>query len=276
MRDAHDRLHSILHRAGVDTSSLSALCETPEDVIYGLSVHGSQAIALWKRLREIVTSTDHWPVLVGKDEDVGMLREEVQESYHETLKEILQAANAIEPSNWFIRKQRDVIDEVLEFGGDIYKGAPQGESTEIRDEYRGILRGPWPRQCEPSHDFIIPLDVLTHEPHAKVYIALIPTSVCWQVPGHLRFGSFNECPSPVEHAALMKFWLEQFGAEVVGITYDTVEMMVRRPPTDKIGALRLAKQQYLYCSDIVDQGTGTLEALAATLLGASAWFFWWD
>jgi Domain of unknown function (DUF4253) len=41
-------------------------------------------------------------------------------------------------------------------------------------------------------------------------------------------------------------------------------------------ALDLAREQYIYCSDIVSQGTGTLEALAAGLLGGTAWFFWWD
>ncbi|WP_414650247.1 DUF4253 domain-containing protein, partial [Duganella sp.] len=34
--------------------------------------------------------------------------------------------------------------------------------------------------------------------------------------------------------------------------------------------------QYLYCADIVDQGTESIEALAATLLNARVWYFWWD
>jgi len=92
----------------------------------------------------------------------------------------------------------------------------------------------------------------------------------------LRFGGWNECPSPEVHVALMRLWQERFGAEVVGITRDVVEMRVERPPTNKVDALRLAKQQYLYCQDIVDQGTQTLESLAAVLLGGTSWFFWWD
>ena len=35
-------------------------------------------------------------------------------------------------------------------------------------------------------------------------------------------------------------------------------------------------EQFAYCPDIVDQGAGTLEALAAVLVNASVWFFWWD
>ncbi len=31
-----------------------------------------------------------------------------------------------------------------------------------------------------------------------------------------------------------------------------------------------------YCPDIVDQGVGTLDALATVLVSGSVWFFWWD
>jgi hypothetical protein len=38
----------------------------------------------------------------------------------------------------------------------------------------------------------------------------------------------------------------------------------------------LARDQYLYCEDNVEQWTRTLEALAARLLRGEAWYFWWD
>jgi hypothetical protein len=41
-------------------------------------------------------------------------------------------------------------------------------------------------------------------------------------------------------------------------------------------ALDLAREQYLYCADIVDQGTGSLSLLAANLMVDPWWFFWWD
>lgn len=33
---------------------------------------------------------------------------------------------------------------------------------------------------------------------------------------------------------------------------------------------------YALCADIVDQGTESIEALAAQLLVSNSWFFWWD
>jgi hypothetical protein len=41
-------------------------------------------------------------------------------------------------------------------------------------------------------------------------------------------------------------------------------------------AMALAQEHYELCSDIVLQGPGTLEPLAATLMASDWWFFWWD
>jgi hypothetical protein len=37
-----------------------------------------------------------------------------------------------------------------------------------------------------------------------------------------------------------------------------------------------ALEQYAYCPDLVDQGTKSLAALAATLQDAGVWYAWWD
>jgi len=38
----------------------------------------------------------------------------------------------------------------------------------------------------------------------------------------------------------------------------------------------LAREQYAYCNDLVDQGTESVAALAAGLLDGTVWYFWWD
>jgi hypothetical protein len=35
-------------------------------------------------------------------------------------------------------------------------------------------------------------------------------------------------------------------------------------------------EMYYFCPDVVDQGTGSVKALAESILGANVWFFWWD
>ena len=57
---------------------------------------------------------------------------------------------------------------------------------------------------------------------------------------------------------------------------DIIEMSVAHPPRTRESALIVAREQYVYCSDIVDQGVGTISNLAATLLNGRIWYFWWD
>lgn len=57
---------------------------------------------------------------------------------------------------------------------------------------------------------------------------------------------------------------------------DVLEMRVTRPPQNDEDALALAREQYLFCFDIVDQGVMTIDNLRQSLLGSELWYFWWD
>jgi Domain of unknown function (DUF4253) len=83
-------------------------------------------------------------------------------------------------------------------------------------------------------------------------------------------------PPPNIHASILKYWYELYGAEIIVIDDDTIELLVESPPQTREEALRLAEYQYAYCDDIVLQGVGSLEALAATILNGQIWFFSWD
>ena len=95
------------------------------------------------------------------------------------------------------------------------------------------------------------------------------------MPG-LGYGGWNDCPNPHEHVALHRSWYERYGAEMATYSGDVVELYVRRPLTDPDEAMRVAREQYVYCTDIVDQGCGTMQVLADSILGATFWYFWWD
>ncbi|HEV2947682.1 MAG TPA: DUF4253 domain-containing protein [Gemmataceae bacterium] len=262
------QLQKTLKATGIDATSLGVLCQTPEERLYGLTVRGSEAISVWTALRENLHRIDHWPILVGQDEDTNNLRERVRSR----LSVNLQSADAIDPEDWFEQRHQQFIEEIEEFG---YREKNSSSEDEGKLFY-GIPRGPWPEGKPANPEFRIPLSLVKGKPLPKVHLVFVPTLVSWHVPAHLRFGGWNECPSDEEHAAIMKYWHEHFGAEVVGITNDVVEMLVKRPPSTKNEALALAREQYLYCQDIVEQGTETLEALAWTLLGGRVWYFWWD
>lgn len=136
------------------------------------------------------------------------------------------------------------------------------------------LRGDWPPDAAPYHRFTI-LDA-PRFPAYPIYLALIPTRLSWQAPAFLMYGGWHSGLDPEHHVALAKRWHDRYGAELVAVMPDTVEMRAMRPPRTRADALRLAWEHYTYCVDVVIQGTQTIDALAAGLLNGRSWFFWWD
>jgi len=60
------------------------------------------------------------------------------------------------------------------------------------------------------------------------------------------------------------------------MSFDTINLQVANRPKTREEALALARDQYVYCPDIVDQGVETYNALAADLVANYWWYFWWD
>jgi hypothetical protein len=148
-------------------------------------------------------------------------------------------------------------------------------NEEVGDsDYYEDISGEWPEDASPYATFSIPRESATREPIPHSPIALVPTTPGWQVPAFLRFRA--GFASPAVHVAMAKRWSEPYGAEIVGMLPDTLELQVGRPQETREAALALAREQYVYYNDIVIQGTDTLQALAAGLLLGTAWFFWWD
>jgi hypothetical protein len=274
-----EKLAAALRKGLVDASSLTAF-EVEDSRIDYLIVHGKDAIATWNRLRKLVPETACWPVLLGADEELEFLAEELEDAEDQTPALILRKARRVNVSALFADWQKNAVKNAQngldEFEGDAEAQAHFQAMLDAPPLFQGIPRGPWPAGRWARSDFTIPYDVLTKEPHPRVHIALVPTLHGWEAPAFLKFGSWNACPHPQHHVAILKDWHTRYGAEVVGITHDIVEMLVARPPRNREQALLLAREQYLYCEDIVDQGTRTLDALAATLRGGKSWYFWWD
>jgi hypothetical protein len=137
-------------------------------------------------------------------------------------------------------------------------------------------RGPWPRPDWPRFRFRTPYDPDTDEHLPEVFVGLVPTKISWQVPIYLNFGGFNDCPDPWTIASILRYWQQVYGAELACLTNSVLEARVFQPPETREAALALAREQFLFARDIVEQGTGTVDGLAAELLDNENWFFWWD
>lgn len=106
-------------------------------------------------------------------------------------------------------------------------------------------------------------------------LAEIPVKHPWEVFAWLPFGGWNECPDTVGQMEMAKYWFTRHGAVPAVVTSDVLEYILPAPAA-KEEAARLALEQYAFCADIVDQGVGSLEALADGLARSDHWYFWWD
>lgn len=242
-------------RAGAQATSSHAL-PYPR-----VTVRGEVAYDEWRRLRD---KSDGWPVIIGGDDALALIAEQF-DAEGEPVQEpaaILAAATRIEAPAASLKKQRE--DDEKEFGDPAFAGW----LPEVGD---------WP---EPGAAEVIGLtvnkDILTGKYLERVHILILPTRDGAEVPAYLRWGSWNDCPSPAIHVAMLRDWNRRYGAEVVGLSGDTLNLRVAKRPTSRDEALALAHEQYFYCEDLIVQGTETFGALAGALMVSDWWFFWWD
>lgn len=89
-------------------------------------------------------------------------------------------------------------------------------------------------------------------------------------------GAVNADASGAELTAVLRSWEDRYGAVLVGLGFDTLVLAVGRPPRSMEDAIRVAAELAAFCPDSVHQGAGDLETLAAALVDAPTWHFWWD
>ena len=128
----------------------------------------------------------------------------------------------------------------------------------------------------PDH-FISYWDYETQKTQPMI-LAKIPVKNPWEVFAYLPFGGWNDCPDTAALMAVSKYWHEQHGAVPAVLTYDTLEYSVPAPIEPQERALDLAKEQYAFCADIIEQGAPGMSVtrLARDLRQSNIWYFWWD
>lgn len=236
-----------------------------------IAVEGSQAFQEWNALR----SKAGTPIILGSREEVDRILDAFDPSFddfYDPVEVVLAKATTHQhPASLYEHRTA----EFRSLTGD----DPDSEDATIEYDPLAIPEdfwGPWP-ELDAFQDRLISLDDWeTGLPHDVVYITVLPTENPWEAPAYLRFGDWNANPPPDIHVAAFRAWADDFGAVPVVMQSDVVEMYVARPPNRRAASRALAFEQYIYCSDIVDQGVGELSILAALLDQSTFWYFWWD
>lgn len=225
-------------------------------------VEGARALARWEELR---AAGDGYPVIVGDAEALNALLEQVGDHDSPAIAETLAKAAALDWSQALDdlkRRTREALAE-LSASGEIVD-APEPEA------------GLWPANPDVAAMPSTPFNVFMGAPYDVCYILVVPARNGWEVPAYTSWGAWNENPPPELHIAALRSWHERYGAELVGMSADVLDVRVTRRPASREEALALAREHFEYCSDLVYQGTETLAPLAASYMVSDWWYFWWD
>lgn len=246
-----------------------------------IRVPAASALKTWQAMK----GAGGTPVVLGDAESVGMLVEMMSAGLgpEETTQTILaKAAGFAFPDDLRRRIKAEEAAARESLGA-----SPEARRFVEGLNLLGMVLGEGPRLGNwPSVPYADPVlsfpdrweirgtEIVT-VPVETVVIATFPTSDWTEVFAHARFGGWNACPFPHEHVAAFRYWTKRHDLELVGMFSDTLYLRSRRRPATREEALVLAREQYDYCPDLVDQGV-SLRELAAGLMANDGWYFWWD
>lgn len=297
-----------LKAAIIDIKTIGQLNWPLVEMIYSLVVPGKEAEHVWSQLRRISISTGYWPVIVSDEDELDGIVENL--SCH---LEFDQKAQIWKPRKVAYNSGDIVIDEAdrtaqifrqlkeLEGSADPIdcdgKGHVKPSLSELviageklnMDKWLHLKcavrlgvdedEGEWPVDVIPDNKFQA---LQTWDPECgsreldEVFILLVRADYAWEVPAKLLYGGWNDCPVPQVHVGFFKRWFKMHDAEIISVGRATIELLVGKPPTTREDALEIAREQFVYCPDTVDQGAGNVSSLAAELLNGRVWHFWWD
>ncbi|MFI2652384.1 DUF4253 domain-containing protein [Micromonospora fulviviridis] len=242
----------------------------PEDggpLVYWLS-DGPVEPALWARMRSRHGESGLWPLLL-----TGLSREETRpwadgEVYPAdmTSPDLHDAAELL-AQWWDVYTRTDEDDDMLTAAERTAVTAPFGQ------RWPGMARpadpaGPPEHFADQYAEFLLQKPArLGLVPAARSADTLALTG--WSGPANYVYDAGKT-------SAVVRSWGDRFGAEVVGIGFDTLYLSVAAPPTSPEHARQVAAEHFAFCPDNIWQGAGTLGGYADQIIGLNAWSFWWD
>ena len=213
------------------------------------------ALSELEKLRADYPKTQKYPFFIGSERNLKIFERSPKISVSE-IKEIISKSFDIDIAKWLANRQKEENEN--EWFDEVEK---LGQWTEI--------------SVKAAAPYVLTRDRFGEQTDF-VYTGLAEIESPWMLPAIAGFGGWNDCPWADVQCAAMRYWQEKYGAELITMTGDYLECIVGNPPATKEAAMKLAREQYLFCPDIVDQGTETISNLGAALLNAKLWFFWWD
>jgi hypothetical protein len=237
-------VRQLLEDESLSAETLREVARVGRSAIYEFTLPGGRtAIEAWEDLK-YSADLGYWPVILGADSPAYFSESLPRD--RAAVQRCLRKAERLDP------------EQVLEELTDFFLDAPEKLAEDRLPKH---AHGPFPKKPKPHHGFTLPWNLSASKPLKTCRMLLVPTETedGLDVPAWLGFGNFNACPPPEVHVCLLRAWNETYGLQLACLDTHTLELEVSSPPETREAALALAGQQYRYCSDIVEQGIGTIE-----------------
>ncbi|MER7503578.1 DUF4253 domain-containing protein [Nonomuraea pusilla] len=213
--------------------------------------------AEWARFRKGHARSGLWPILLDESAQPWAIGQIVPDDPRQIDHFTAEGFMAEVWQEWVAQMPPEALGELEPFGAICPGLAPPGvlraDPGAVADWYAGELA---PRG--------MPLGLVAAHRGADALAVM-----GWQGALH-----HNEWMVPM--AAVVRSWEDRFGARVVSVGFNTLDLSVAAPPTEPEHALHVAAEHWAFCPDNVVQGPGDLQSYAEQIAGGHAWSFWWD
>lgn len=139
-----------------------------------------------------------------------------------------------------------------------------------------LTRGKWDEDAGERHEVsFLFFPENPDDPVPPVWMLLVPAGEGYLVPEHIGMLGYDDSPTAADHTVILRSWYERYGAELIVLAGDSLELRVARPIRNRDEALEVAREHALYCLDCMSI-EGSIDGIASRLLGSTLWDFWWD
>ncbi|QES52344.1 hypothetical protein DEJ50_11565 [Streptomyces venezuelae] len=108
-------------------------------------------------------------------------------------------------------------------------------------------------------------------------LGLVPATRSADIPAAIGWtGPTNHENDTARLGAVLRSWEERYGARVVALGFDLLDLSVAAPPRTSAESLAVAAEHFAFAPDNIWQGAGSLREYAQELPGSRQWTFWWD
>jgi hypothetical protein len=257
----------------------------PGGAIYRGMLPAGRAMPTWVNLAKGFSETKYWPIIRGK---AGDLQEQTQRDPASILA-AAPAGNIREILKPRVEERRKsllgMIPMLSERGaaalahiGDDSDMDQLAAAADVSGIYtfsgRGSETEEWP--TEPPNQARVKMNTVKEQKGQPAALSLIRVEHSYEVPAYLEFGRWNDCPPPELQVAALREWGNEYRARPACITGDVLGFVVVNRPQTEAQSMKLAAEQWIFCEDIVGQGTQSVRKLAMGIWRAPTWFFWWD